>query len=439
MPKQPLGFPVFSWYRRGRLWVAPTTGALVALMAGAAALLLDRHVFSPDTAFPKFVDQVETARSLLTVTATSIATLTALVLTIVAIVLELASNSYSHRAVRTLLQDPHSHWTLAMFVGTFTYALMVLLGIGATVEGDTGVVAGLSVPGAFVLAVLALGTFVIYIDHIVHTARGTSIIDRIGNDTRAEIDRLFPATLEEADPYPEGTVPDGSPEVVHSQGHGNIFEMDVEGMIEWAAAHDAKVIMVPAVGDFVPADSPLLHVYGNGDAADLQHAIRLDAERTITDDVGFGFRLVVDIAARALSPGSNDPATAVQCIDQLHETLNRLVKRRFPTGWYAGTDGRARLYIPPTTWEDLVSLACDEIRLYGMGHLQVARRLRAMLLDLAEKADDERRVALDRQIRLLGALNEESFTEPEDRETAQDPDPQGLGGRSGPDRKRVRT
>lgn len=97
MPKQPLGFPVFSWYRRGRLWVAPTTGALVALMADAAALLLDRHVFSPDTAFPKFVDQVETARSLLTVTATSIATLTALVLTIVAIVLELASNSYSHR------------------------------------------------------------------------------------------------------------------------------------------------------------------------------------------------------------------------------------------------------------------------------------------------------------------------------------------------------
>lgn len=125
--------------------------------------------------------------------------------------------------------------------------------------------------------------------------------------------------------------------------------------------------------------------------------MHLDPERTITDDVGFGFRLLVDIAENALSPGVNLPTTAVQCIDQLHDLLRRLVTRHISNGWHVDADG-------------------------------ARRRLRAMLLDLRATACEERRPALDRQLKLLAAANERAFAHEEDRATADAADAQGIGG-----------
>lgn len=433
MRRQPLAVPAQQWYRRGRLWVAPATGASIAFVIGIGVLLVDNYVISSATPLPKYVGSIETARSLLSVTATTIATLTALVLTIVTVVLQLASDKYSHRALRTFLQDRHSHVTLATFVGTFTYAVLALLGIDTTIAGQSDQVVGLTIPGAFALAVVTLGIFVSYIDHIVHAARGTSIIERVGTDTRTEIDRIFPAAFDEDHPEVQLDL-SGEPDVViPAPRPGVVYEMDVDGMLGWATEADATVVIRPAIGDFIPGGAPLIDVHGDGDDHDqVVGFIRLDPERTITDDVGFGFRLLVDIAENALSPGVNDPTTAVQCIDQLHDLLRRLVIRKITNGWHTDAHGTPRLFVPPTEWEDYVELACDEVRIYGEGHLQVARRLRAMLLDLRAIACDERRAALDRQLRLLDAANERSFADHEERATADAADAQGIGGGTAP-------
>lgn len=425
------GTPVFRWYRRARIWVAPTLGAAIAFVVGLGFLLLDRFVVSSSTPFlPKFVSSADTARTLLSVTATAVATLTALVLTIVTIVLQLASDKYSHRALRTFLQDRHSHVTLATFVGTFTYAVLALLGLDAMIESDPEVIVSVTIPGAFALAVATIAMFVSYIDHIVHAARGTSIIDRIGSETRAEIDRLYPADLDEDDPYASGALPDGEPSaVIRSPQPGVVYELDTDGLLAWAADADATVVVCPAVGDFIPGGAPLIEVHGDGTDGDgIARYVHLDAERTIRDDVGFGFRLLVDIAEHAISPAINDPTTAVQCVDQLHDLLRRLVVRHFPTGWYADEGGTARLYVSPRSWDDYVSLGCDEIRIYGEGDLQVIRRLRAMLNDLLDIAPDDRRRPLERQLELLGSLGERGFDDEEDVATARVADPQGIGG-----------
>lgn len=419
-----------QWFRRGRLWVAPTTGAAVAFVAGVAVLVLDRYVISTHTpVLPTYVGSPETATTVLSVTASAMATLTALVLTIVTIVMQLASNKYSHRALRTFLQDRHYHLTLATFVGTFTYALLALVGLDATIEQRH--VVGLTIPVAFVLAVITIGVFVSYVDHIVHAARGTSIIDRIGAETRDEIERIYDRRVDGDPPQPEGQLPDEGGAVFAAPRPGVVYELDFDGLLDWAAATDAVVEVCPAVGDFIPGGAPLLVVHGGtGDGAALVDHVKLDPERTITDDVGFGFRLLVDIAERALSPAVNDPTTAVQCIDQLHDLLRRLVQRRLSNGWHVDASGVPRLYITPRTWERYVSFACDEIRVYGEGHLQVMRRLREMLEELGGIADDERRAALDRQLHLVAAASERGFADPEDRTTAMIRDAQGIGGRS---------
>jgi uncharacterized membrane protein len=144
-------------------------------------------------------------------------------------------------------------------------------------------------------------------------------------------------------------------------------------------------------------------------------------------DAAFGLRQLVDLAARALSPGINDPTTAVQAIDQIHDALRRLAIRPLHSGRVTDDDGVVRLVHPVMAWEDFISLAVDEIRIYGAGSLQVLRRLRGMLDDLLRVVDDSRRPPLRVQLGLLAAAAEREFPDARDRRVAGIADAQGLG------------
>lgn len=419
----------FRWFRQSRLWVLPTAGVVVALALAAVTLTVDRLVLEPGAPFPVFTGTQDTARQVLVVIATSIATLTALVLTVVAVVIQLATQALSPRAVRTFLHDVHSHVTIGMFVATFTFVLIVLEQLGLTLDGDGEQVASISVTIAFLLAVVSLGMFIAYVDHIVHQARVTSILDRIGNTTRHVIDLEYPDEFGEG-PTTTGRLPEGEPDTtVATPTHGSVIEIDVDAVVAAAAKTDSFVVMVPAVGDFLPAGATLFEVYGNGDSDQLGLLghIDIDVERTIAQDVAFGFRLLVDIAERSLSPGINDPTTAVQALDQLHDLLRRLGHRSFPTGWHHDDGGTARLYVRPVSWETFVALALDEIRQYGADSVQVSRRIRSLLEDLGAHIPEERQPPLRRQFRLLDEALRAVRAPGLDAEAARHADRQGIG------------
>ena len=143
-------------------------------------------------------------------------------------------------------------------------------------------------------------------------------------------------------------------------------------------------------------------------------------------DPPFGFRQLVDIAERGLSPAVNDPTTAVQVLDELHDLLRRLVALPFPTGQRTDEDGKLRLAFPVTEWESYVRLAVDEIRQYGADSIQVTRRLKAMLGDLAAVAPPHRVGVIRMELDLVDA-NARRWPEEADRRAAAEPDPQGLG------------
>jgi uncharacterized membrane protein len=423
----------FRWYRRSRLWVLPTVGVATALLLAVASLTVDALVLSDHAPFPVFYDEADTARSILALIATSIATLTALVLTIVAVVLQLANQTLSPRAVRTFLQDPMSHVTIGVFVTTFTYALVVLQQLGRIRDPEADLLASTSVTIAFVLAVVSIGMFIAYVDHIIHQARVTSVIERIGNDTLEMIDREYPSAEDAAEPV-VGEVPDREPDlVIRSPRRGHILEIDIAQLLEVTSSRDVLVVMVPAVGDFIPTDGRLFELYGatDLDGSALADTVVIDAERSITQDVPFGFRLLVDIGERALSPGVNDPTTAVQSIDTLYDLLLRLGHRPFPNGWFGGGQGTPRLFVSQPTWELYVALAFEELRHYGADSLQVVRRLRSVVLDLLREVPEERRAALRRQLRLLDDAVESGFASELEREAARHPDAQGIGSGGG--------
>jgi uncharacterized membrane protein len=423
----------FRWYRRSRLWVVPAAGAVTALALAAVSLTIDHLVITDSAPIPIFSGERDTARTILSLIATSIATLTALVLTIVAIVIQLATQSLSPRAVRTFLQDAHSHLTIGTFVTTFTYALVVLQQFNLTYDFADDSVASSSVTIAFILAVLSLGMFISYVDHIVHQARVTSIIDRIGNETRREIQKQYLPADEVVDEV-AGEVPDRDPDrVIASKRNGVIMEIDVPQLMREIERCDVVVVMVPAVGDFIPTGGRLFEVHGdpNVDVEALMSTVQIDAERSIMQDVPFGFRLLIDIAERSLSTGINDPTTATQVVDQLHDLLRQIGPRHLPNGWHADADRKPRLFVPQPTWDVYVALAFEEIRHNGADSLQVVRRLRSAVEDLLENLSEDRHPPLRRQIRLLDDTAEAAFRSDPEREAARHPDAQGIGSGGG--------
>ena len=153
-------------------------------------------------------------------------------------------------------------------------------------------------------------------------------------------------------------------------------------------------------------------------------------ERTIEQDSTFAFRVIVDVALKALSPAINDPTTAVLAIDQLHRMLRSVGKRHLHDDAIFDTQDEQRLIFPTPDWEDFVQLTFSEIRLYGANNFQVSRRLRAMIENLLATLPESRQAALHRELRLLDQTLETLHAFPEDLALARKADLQGLGGSS---------
>ena len=189
----------------------------------------------------------------------------------------------------------------------------------------------------------------------------------------------------------------------------------------------------PQVGDFVGSGEPLFRLYGGARAVDehkLRASVVCGGERTIEQDPLFAVRILVDIAIKALSKAINDPTTAVLAIDQLHRLLRRAGKRNLRTDQILGRSGEVRVIFQTPNWKDFVNLAFSEIRFYGAENIQIARRLRAMILNLKDTLPVQRHPALCEQLDLLDRMMEKVYILPEDLKLARIPDRQGMGGSS---------
>ena len=340
-----------------------------------------------------FTGGPDSARSLLSTIASSMLTLTALVFSITIVVLQLASSQFSPRALRGFLRDRQNQLALGVFLGTFVYALVAL----REVRGQDGLVGrfipGVTITVAFALVLLSVALFVQYIHHIAQSIRAVTIIGRIADETRDTIDRLHPnAGALEPETLP---VLPGSLRQVVAEKHGVVASVDIERLVAIAADEGGTVALVPTLGDFVATGMPLLAVAGvEGRDDDLRAAIDLADERDARQDVSFGLRQLVDVAERALSPGINDPSTAVQCVDRLHDLLRRLVTRPYPSQAHRDDAGVVRIVVALPGWDDHVALALDEIRHWGSNSIQIRRRLDALVTDLLQVADETRRQPL---------------------------------------------
>ena len=406
-----------------RIWVLPTLLVVTGVVASLGLSEIDKAA-GYDLVPQSVVGTATTAQQVLSLLAGAVLNLATVVLSLTLVAVQLAMGQFSPRIVRALQTDRRNQAAIGVFLGTFAYAMLAM----RRIDDQEDQVPGLTVLVAYLLGLACLVGLLVYIHQVSRSLRVGGIIDLVGDETRAQLERRFPP-----DPNAQRAA-DGAPgvQVVYARDSGAVVRIDREALVEAARAADACIELVPMMGDFVPAGAPLARVRGGTVPADamLGH-VRLERERTHEHDPAFGIRKLVDIAERASADPFDDPTTTVQAIDRLHDCLRLLAHRLLPSGVHTDASDVTRLVVRELQWPGYVRLAFDEVRLVAAQNPQTARRLRAALLDLVDIAPEERRPPLERQLQLLEAAVARHFDDDADVDAATTPDVQGIG--SGPD------
>lgn len=371
---------------RSSFFFLPALMVLGAIGLSIVTLSVDASMLDPVVRLV-FDGDADTARSVLSTIAASTMTFTGIVFTITVVVLQLASSQFSPRVLRTFLRDQPTQLALGILLATFTYALLILRAV------NEASVPRLSVGTAIVVVIVALWVFVFYLSHIAQRIRVTSIIDAIAAETRGLI-ATWPEGSDGPRQTPMASVPDRT---VPAQQAGVVQVIDAAQLSRQAWRDGCVYEVVVTPGQYVPRGAPLVHVHGASDRSDrhIGRYVGLGGERTAEQDVAFGFRQLVDIAQRALSPGIHDPTTAAESLARIHDLLRDLAGRSLPSGEHRDAAGELRVLTSERPWEDYVHLAVDEITAVGRDKIQIRRALEHMLEDVRDVVPPSRRAPVD--------------------------------------------
>jgi uncharacterized membrane protein len=378
---------------------------------------------------------VPSAQAVLSSIASGMMALTGIVFSLAFVMVQFSATAYSPRLVVWLGRDPVLFHSLGIFIATFTYAIAALAWIDRGGSGkvpflSTMLVIGLLIASTMLFARLIQRLSNLRVTHVLHYIgkRGRQVVREtfpLLDARAAEKVLLLSSTAEEVQNLAV------SQTLYYSGEPKAVAAFDVKALVRLATEADGVIVMDCAVGDTLGDESILLRVLGGREPipeASLRRAIRLEMERTFEQDPKYPIRLLVDVAIRALSPAVNDPTTAVQALDQIEDLLRRLGRREIEAGYAGDETGTLRVIFPTPTWEDYLTLAFDEIRQYGATSIQVVRRLRSALFDLAEAVPvPERRLALQRYIEHLNLTVEHHISDAQDQQMAMHEDRQGLG------------
>jgi uncharacterized membrane protein len=358
--------------------------------------------------------------------------LAGIVFSIAFVMVQFSAIAYSPRLVAWFGNDPTIFHSLGVFFAAFAYSMATLAWVDRGRDGKVPLFSSLMV---LLLLVLSLLLFSRLIQRLTDL-QIINVLCLIGNRGR----EVIRTTFRPAGGKPPQRVPSslelaglGPPlqTLTYAGEPRAIADFDIDSLIRQAQRAGALIVMACGVGDTVVENTPLLRVHGGTQPLSekaLIAAVRLARARTFKQDPKYPIRLLVDVAIKALSPAINDPTTAVQAIDQIEDLLHRLGRCDLDSGYARDADGVLRLMFPMPTWEDYLMLAFDEIRQYGVGSLQVMRRLRAALNAIADSvAEEGRRESVRQHLRHLDEVVGHSSHDVEDRLVALQEDRQGLG------------
>lgn len=409
---------------RTQLWPLPTLGVGLAVILGVALPRLDARI---EDDLPRWLTDnlfgggAGAARTVLNAIAGSLITVTALTFSLTVVTLQLASSQFSPRLLRTFTRDRFVQATLALFLATFTYTLTALRAVRTADGGQKMFVPQVSVTMAFVLAIASVLSLVLFLSHLAQEIRVETMLRNVHADANETIDRILPERR--AAPSRDVALPapptDALPLRVAASGF--LIRVDEEALLAAAVDADAVLLIDCYPGASLVAGTPIGVGWPRTEGlldSDVQNrliqrvakAIRIGYERTGSQDFGFGLRQLTDVATKALSPGINDPTTAVHALNHSSALLCELAARDLGPRPLLDDRGQIRVVLRRPDLADLLELAVAQPRRYGARDPTVLARLTSLLCELAWHTDrDQHQAVADQLARLHDTTTTQNF------------------------------
>jgi uncharacterized membrane protein len=387
---------------RERFWFIPAMLCLGAFLLAETLIAVDERL--GELSVPGWVSVLlyrvgeSGSRDILGAIASSSLAVAGTTFSITMAVLALTSSSYGPRLVRNFMTDRGNQLVLGVYVATFLYSLLVLRSI--RVPGDPGdqdaevFVPHLAVNAAVLLGVANVGVLVYFIHHISDSIQIWTLASGVRSELRHTVERLYPAGLGQDDDRRGSSGPkepptsslehDGAPVTADRPGYLQFVRND--DLMKAARAHDVVLALRVRPGQYVLEDTVIALVHPpNHDSEELRKAVRsalrVANSRSPHQDIEFAVQQLTEMAVRALSPGTNDPYTAINALDDLSAGLCVLAERDLPSAGRYDDEGVLRVHAPSPEVADLVESVLDSMRWYAASAPSVMHAA----LDLVER------------------------------------------------------
>lgn len=379
---------------REAFWLVPAAMVIAGIVLAVCMLHLDESGSLPawlDASAWIYNGGGTGARTLLGTIASSMVGVAGTVFSITIAALSLAAGQMGPRLLRNFTRDRGNQITLGAFLGTFSYALMVLRSVRTTEESLF--TPHLSLTVCVVLAFACVATLVYFVGHMANRINVDTVVELVSADVHEAIDGIR-TRREQAPRPPRSFWVDATPVVDKRSGY--LRHVDATALADWAAKHGIALLLLRRPGDYVFPGAPIamtsVSVPGIEDII-RAHCV-LATTRSGSNDVEDALRQLVEVAVRALSPGINDPHTAMSVLDRLGAVLCDLANCDLDTGIHL-RNGVVVLEMPDLGYDRLAGLMLHMIRQNGAGSPAILIRMLDVLAQVAHcEAAPERRVTL---------------------------------------------
>ncbi len=416
---------------RTSFWLIPSSMVAAAIGAFLLFLELDRNYDFDSFLFFSFLDPISPsgARIILSTIAGSMITVAGTVFSITIVTLTLASTQFGPRLLRNFMRSTVNQIVLGSFISTFVYCLFLLGSVEPA--GTENFVPGLSVNFAVILALFNVGILIYFIHHVATSIQVETVIRKINEDLIQNVRSYFPevseAAVGEIKPINtdlEAAIED-TQEII-SEDYGYLQAIDAAALEKLAREKQLSLRLEQKPGTYISRDMPLITLnqsapLDSDTCRKLRAAFLLGSERTSEQDVEYSIHQLVEIAVRALSPGVNDPYTALGCIDYLGALICRITDREFPSEHLCDENRNILITFKIVTFDGIVCAAFDQIRQHSRDNAAVLIRLLEVFhIAMRQTEDPHQRSVLHRQARMIHRSGMENVPEEFDRQDVED-------------------
>ncbi len=368
-----------------------------------------------------YSNKADGARAILTTIAGSMMTVAAVTFSITMVAVTSAAGQYGPRLIGNFMRDRANQVTLGTFTSTFVYCLLILrvarTGDSNGVENAVSeFVPNVSLLVAMLMTMFSVGVMIYFIHHIPETLNVGNITGKVGRKLRNDIKKMFPDDIGDEE---NTTAPEIDSSLfknyesfdLHAKAEGYIQAVNEEAILNWAHDNDAIVRLYYRPGDFAIKGNALMRIWlkkgnqsgeANKNLETPRNSFAMGQQRTAHQNILFLADELVEILVRALSPGINDPFTAINCINWFHSALKTMMLVKIPSPYRRDEKGDLRVIAHPVSFERFVSVICDQSRPYIAADRNAALKMLTILTELSAEANRKgHREILTKQIKNL--------------------------------------